>query len=412
MVNQFYSTPPIDPLHRLSVRDGLIVNAERWELAHRYHKHRQNIHYQSLNEPGIVCGLGIQIIEAPKTSRANLLKQRRWLKIQPGIAIDIEGNPIVVDENKNIDRSFPFVNPQISNKNFDEEITVYLVISYEDNQTLLEEERWKEREWFKFDQQLEPPKETLIELCRIKLRVEDIALDRFELRKPQNVFFPEINEIDLRYRPQAKARPQALVNIATTIPQPHKSSSPTTNKSLECLMQSLNVLYPNLQGNTEVEKVVLKKTLDLINADFDLIYIPSWQLDNINSQKKIIDDYRNLGGMILIEADEKYTLQEIYELVGSLLEIPIESWQSWHNLSEVSSFKTQPFLFTALPEYLKDIYYFKGIILVLGHLSKVWGGEFEELSRNDIRTAQELGINMLNFPWKRRNMMRLLSSDI
>ena len=177
-------------------------------------------------------------------------------------------------------------------------------------------------------------------------------------------------------------------------------------------MQSLNVLYPNLQGNTEVEKVVLEKTSDLINADFDLIYIPSYQLDNINSQKKIIDDYRNLGGMILIEVDDQYTLQEIYESVGSLLEIPIESWQSWHNLSEVSSFKTQPFLFTALPEYLKDIYYFKGIILVLGHLSKVWGGEFEELSRNDIRTAQELGINMLNFAWKRRNMMRLLSSDI
>lgn len=408
MVNQFYSTPSIDPLHRLNVRDGLIVNAERWELAHHYHRHRQNIHYQSLNEPGIVCGLGIQIIEAPKTSRANLQKQGRWLKIQPGIAIDIEGNPIVVDENKNIDRSFPFVNPKISNRNFDEEITVYLVVSYEDNQTLLEEEGWKEREWFKFDQQLEPPNETQIELCRIKLRVEDIALDRFELKKPQNVFFPEINEIDLRYRPSAKTRPQALVNIATTAPQSHNSFSQTANQSLEYLMQSLNVLYPNLQGNTEVKKDILSKPLDLINTD--LIYIPSWQLDIVNSQKKLIDDYRNLGGMILIEANYGDTLQKIYEAVGLLFEIPMEYWQNWHNLSKAHSFKTQPFLFTALPEYIKDIYYSEGIILILGNLSKVWGGEFEERPRNDIRTAQELGINMLNYAWKRRNMMKLLSS--
>lgn len=57
MVNRYYPLPATDPLHRLSVRDGFIVNAERWELAHHYHRHRQNIHYQSLNEPGIVKGL-------------------------------------------------------------------------------------------------------------------------------------------------------------------------------------------------------------------------------------------------------------------------------------------------------------------------------------------------------------------
>ncbi len=410
MVNQFYSTPSIDPLHRLNVRDGLIVNAERWELAHYYHRHRQNIHYQSLNEPGIVCGLGIQIIEAPKTSRANLQKQGRWLKIQPGIAIDIEGNPIVVDENKNIDRSFPFVNPKISNKNFDEEITVYLVVSYEDNQTLLEEEGWKEREWFKFDQQLEPPNETQIELCRIKLRVEDIALDRFELKKPQNVFFPEINEIDLRYRPQAKARPQALVNIATTAPQSDESFYQNTNKNLRYLMQSLSVLYPNLQGSKEITEDILAKPLELKNTD--LIYIPSWQINNLyimDSRKKALDEYRKLGGMILIEANYGATLEDIYNTVAQLFEISSNSWQEWHNLSEAHSFKTQPFLFTALPEYIKNIYYSKGIIVVLGDLSKAWGGQIEHSNRNDIRTAQELGINMLNFAWKRRNMMKLLS---
>ncbi|MEO1185848.1 MAG: hypothetical protein AAFX46_14725, partial [Cyanobacteria bacterium J06636_27] len=317
MVNQFYSTPSIDPLHRLNVRDGLEVNAERWELAHRYHKHRQNIHYQSLNEPGIVCGLGIQIIEAPQTSRANLHKQGRWLKIQPGIAIDIEGNPIIVDENKSIDRSFPFVSPRISNKNFDEEITVYLVVSYVDSRRLTDEEywktdkeRWKEREWFRFDQQLEPPNERQIELCRIKLLVEDIALDRFELKKPQNVFSPKLNEIDLRYRPSAKAKPQALVNIATTAVESYNPRFPTSNinHNLTCLMQSLDALYPSLQGNTEVVNINLEETFNLENID--LLHIPFGQIQNLyrssnNDGKYFLNSYWEKGGVILIEADSK-----------------------------------------------------------------------------------------------------------
>jgi hypothetical protein len=114
--------------------------------------------------------------------------------------------------------------------------------------------------------------------------------------------------------------------------------------------------------------------------------------------------------MILIETNSEATLEEINESISLLFEVTINPWQEWHNSSEVHSFKTQPFLFAALPKYIKNIYYSEGIIVVLGSLSKVWGGEFEELPRNDIRTAQELGINMLNFAWERRNMMKLLSS--
>ncbi|NJM22200.1 MAG: hypothetical protein HC907_27565 [Richelia sp. SM1_7_0] len=273
MANQFYSTPSINPLHRLNVRDGLEVNAERWELAHHYHRHRQNIHYQSLNKPGIVSGLGIRITETPEKWSKRFPQQGGCLEIQPGIAIDIEGNPIIVDEHIDIDRKFPFKKPDTSDIDDREEIITYLVISYVDNRKLTDEEYWKidkepwkEREWFRFDQQLEPPNERQIELCRIKLRIEDVASDRFELKNPQDVFSPGLNEIDLRYRQQAKARPQALVNIATTATKFDNSfvqriNSPCeiTNKNLSCLMQSLNALYPCLQGNTEVANINLEK---------------------------------------------------------------------------------------------------------------------------------------------------------
>ena len=78
--------------------------------------------------------------------------------------------------------------------------------------------------------------------------------------------------------------------------------------------------------------------------------------------------------------------------------------------------KNKPFLFTALPllNQIENISYSKGIVVVLGNLSSAWGGKDEEdrdLPRNDIRTAQELGINILYFAYKRRNMMSLLSAN-
>lgn len=103
MVHQLYSSPPINPLQRLHVYNSLMMNAERWQLAHEYHRHRQNVHYQSLNEPGIVCGLGVRVIVPPDDAPARF-RDQRWLEIQPGIAIDLEGNPIIVDPS--IDRKF------------------------------------------------------------------------------------------------------------------------------------------------------------------------------------------------------------------------------------------------------------------------------------------------------------------
>ncbi|MEM8715156.1 MAG: hypothetical protein AAGE92_05170, partial [Cyanobacteria bacterium P01_G01_bin.4] len=59
------STPTPQIFERLRVTDGLLIDRERWQLAHNYHRQRQNLHYQSLQQPGIVCGLGVASIAAP-----------------------------------------------------------------------------------------------------------------------------------------------------------------------------------------------------------------------------------------------------------------------------------------------------------------------------------------------------------
>ena len=113
----------IKPLERFQVNDGLLLTAKLWKQAHDYHRQRQNIYYQSLHQPGIVSGLGVCIIDAPQEV-AGEYKDQRWLKVQPGVAIDVNGNPIIVP------RSLTFRIASDAPKSG--EIVVYVVISYVD----------------------------------------------------------------------------------------------------------------------------------------------------------------------------------------------------------------------------------------------------------------------------------------
>ncbi|NJL87281.1 MAG: hypothetical protein HC886_16975 [Leptolyngbyaceae cyanobacterium SM1_1_3] len=91
------SFPPVQAFERLQIEDGLLITAERWQQAHNYHRQRQNFHFQSLSRAGIVCGLGVSVIPAPASIEARY-RDQRWVQVQAGVAIDPEGNPIVVPQ--------------------------------------------------------------------------------------------------------------------------------------------------------------------------------------------------------------------------------------------------------------------------------------------------------------------------
>ena len=118
-----FPPPSIKPFDRLQAADGLLINAERWRTAHDYHRHRQNTHYQCLNQPGIVCGLGVRDIPAPSKVQAKY-RDGRWVQIQPGIAIDVAGNLIVVNRHYDYPIDLDVASSQ--------PMMVYLVVSYVD----------------------------------------------------------------------------------------------------------------------------------------------------------------------------------------------------------------------------------------------------------------------------------------
>ncbi len=460
-MTELFPPPPIKPLERVQVQDGLLMNAERWRRAHDYHHKRQNVHYQSLNQPGIVCGLGVRLIASP-TEVAAQYRDGRWLQVQPGIAIDLIGNPIVVPE--------PMEYRIVSENLTQDSLMVYLVVSYVDPDKLRrKEQREIVQETFRLDEKISPPGELEVELCRILL-----SSDVVKLENPTDVFFPKFNNLDLRYRNQARSRPQAVVSVAqVNLSQP---ADPQSFSNLSYLLQSVASLYPALEGADEVGQVDLQtgeKGDKTKLSDYDLLFLSEQQTQLLRERQwETLRQYLESGGVLLVEASTEGTAmkeltavqQELKKAIADLegignratlgyqnaaeetelstirQELDTElaainreleeetsnlsqrfkefakklntSLESWQHLDRKCPLRIQPFIFAALPvlnEQPIQILMGGGIIVVIGNLSEAWGlDEHLCLSRETIRTAQEMGINILHFAWRRRQMMQLL----
>jgi hypothetical protein len=390
-----FPLPPIKPFNRLQASDGLLINAERWRRAHEYLRQRQNAHYQSLNQPGIVCGLGVRIIPAPSTVKAEY-RDDRWVQIQPGIAIDLVGNPIVVPTT--IDFRFA---TEVSDS---EPVMVYLVLSYVDPEDLRRDgQNDIIQETFRIDEKSKRPEASEIELCRLFLQPGSVSISQ-----PSDIFFPGYNNIDLRYRAQAQARPQALVHMAQI-----NHADPEYARSffnLSYLLQAVEVLYPSLRGADEVGQVGIEDDIQ----EYDLLYFTGKQTLSLNSREfEALKSYLDTGGVLLVDAPLDGTaLIESTQTLAAQLESPLKPLEE---LRLNHPLRTQPFTFAALPmvnQQVIQLFIGGGIILVVGDLAASWGPDRAlTLSRVVIRTAQELGINILQYAWKRRQLLGLQQED-
>ncbi len=390
-----FPPPSIKPFERLQASDGLLINAERWRRAHEYHRNRQNAHYQSLNQPGIVCGLGVRVIPAPSKVEAQY-RDGRWVQIQPGIAIDLVGNLIVVP--KTIE--FRLAREVAGS----EPVMVYLVVSYVDPDELRRDGRGEVvQETFRVDEKSIPPLPTEVEICRILLQPGPVSITQ-----PIDVFFPGYNNIDLRYRILAQARPQALVRMAQV-----NHSDPDCARSffnLPYLLQAVEALYPFLRGVDEVAQVTLEENIQ----EYDLLYLTGKQALSLNSREfEALKSYLGAGGVLVVDAPLNATdLIESTHSLAQQLEYPLKPLEE---LRRDHPLRTRPFLFAALPmvnQQLIRLLTGGGIILIIGDLAAAWGPDQAlSLSRVTIRTAQELGINILQYAWRRRQLIGLQQED-
>jgi hypothetical protein len=268
------------------------------------------------------------------------------------------------------------------------------------------------REWFRFDEKTHPPSAKEIEVCRIELQPGTVKLEN-----PSDVLFPEFNQLDLRYRIQVKARPQAVIKIAQMkqketgdgYDKERQKLSDRYLENISFLSQSVAALYPHLQAETKIGQISLQALKSV--AAYDLLYLADWQIVELDEAEiYTLNTYLKTGGIILMDSptNNEFLVDSIKHIITQELETDLHSWQE---LSRNHPLRSQPFLFAALPninQSLVQVWQGGGIILVTGTLSNSWGLDDGSLNRNDIRTAQELGINFLHFALCRRQMTQLI----
>lgn len=453
-----WSPPSIKPFERLQVTDGLLMNAQRWRMAHEYHRQRQNVQYQSLNQPGIVCGLGVCIIPPPSNTFAQY-RDGRWLQIQPGIAIDLYGNFIIVTEADNF-RIF-------SENRQKKPLTVYLTISYVDPENLRGKKQGESvKEIFRIDEKNSPPSQSEVELCRVVLPpcLEENNPAPVKLENPIDVFFPKFNNLDLRYRQIARSRSPFLVRVGQINQSNLESASSNSLTNLSYLLQSVEALYPTMGVADEIGEV----KLETAPTEYDLLYLKSQQsISFTNSELETLNTYLETGGILLVdiptkgtkleqlikikqqleeslthldiianEPDSTYQEVELTELAELRPELEAElnasqteldaeidktclvfrefaqklgtPLENLDNLIPNHPLRTQPFLFSDLPTINKQpiqILLGGGIVIIIGELSSAWGLDNQrKVTRETIRTAQEMGINLLHFAWRKRQI--------
>ncbi len=435
--------PPIRAFERLWVTDGLRMTAERWRGAHQYHQQRQNFHYQSLHQTGIVSGLGVVPVAAP--GRVNPeYRDGRWVQVQPGIAIDAQGNPIVV------------THPQTfriqSKPPTGERWRVYLVAQYVDPDGLQHPaDQEQVREQFRIVEKTHLDGLD-IELCRIQLEPGEVTIQVAE-----NVYEPGINTLDFRYRAFVQVRPWGMVQMGQI-----RSGTPGDEaiaQHLTQLMEATDALFPSLRGNPQVTGIPLDAIAPAPAPDVDMLYLPYHTLQDLTSaHTKSFKAFLQGGSTLMVvagtEAARLGQLKQIkQELTDALAQLdPALDPQDFQNVqSEIAAYAAEikqviqdfgtaiarfakamdypisggrldpthpirryPFLFSALPEVDGQsitLFNWGGIVMIVGDLPSAWGlDEQSTQSRESIRSAQELGINLLHFAWRRRHMMRLQST--
>ncbi|MDJ0844284.1 hypothetical protein [Crocosphaera sp.] len=455
-----HSFPMIKSLKRLNVIDGLEITAERWKIAHQYHRQRQNIYYQSLHQPGIVHGLGVCVIPPPKDKDVSPQhRNHRWVQIQPGFAIDSFGDLIVVPKAENY-----YIYSQIKNGI---SRLIYLVIRYVDPDELKLHNKIEIEETFRIEEQNNPPQAGEIELCRIQLEGEEIVL-----KSPKNVFEPTANCLDVRYRQQAQTKPLSLISIAVL-----PGDAEEEQQGLNRLLKSIKGLDSTYEGYQKIRQISTTDYQENNHNYDDVLFLSQQRSQQLSSEHfSFLQSYLNKGGIILTQISTKNTKLEELKIIEHQLLIEIErientiltankrknesqensdyltrmypilkdelteikksiiievdqlsfkieklaeklniSLETWEELSGSHPLKNEPFLFQKLPTINNQslqLLVGQGLIIIIGDMVSIFSDNQQNLSREIIRNNQELMLNILKFGYDRKQMQQALQKPL
>jgi hypothetical protein len=182
----------IYPAKRVSPYDGMAVTANVWAEAHEYHRQCRQLESLFRHGAGILAGLEVIASDPPDST----------VYVLPGVAVDTVGQVIVVQE--------PIAYDVAGAQGL-----LHLLLTYGESQPRMEEgddagPLYVHGE-FGLEAQLEVPQSACVELARVQHT--DRAAPVADATEPSQ---PGPNEIDLRYRREAKAALPAVASIGVS----------------------------------------------------------------------------------------------------------------------------------------------------------------------------------------------------
>lgn len=192
-------------LKKVNPFQGLVIDADTWRDAHNYHRDQHRLHTLIFHKTGIVDGLEVKANNPPDLS----------VTINPGIAIEPEGNTIIVPQTQRY---------KIQTR---EKRMIYLIIQFREVPTepyqppeggqptrILEAYRIEEREKL--------PSESHLELARIDFDPAQAAI-----KDAANASNAGKNEINLSFRQTVTLEVPEKVTVVTEKPSKATKEAPS-----------------------------------------------------------------------------------------------------------------------------------------------------------------------------------------
>ncbi|WP_159789986.1 hypothetical protein [Sodalinema gerasimenkoae] len=475
------------------VKDGMRVDDNVWNRERNCQLQRQKLYYQSLCEPGIVCGLRVRVNNTLLQDEDEKNNHIFCLEVEEGLAIDAEGNFLILTDEAL--RCFKVNLNAILKQKPEEANPTYVRGLY------ISGTQRKPTQSFPDDRDTQLLPRVLIYNCKVELGVPEksqglvelcrITIDKNSLKDgltscPKSFFLPGRNELDFRRRRYFQPRPIKVFQVGLVKMGDQDVS--LVEKSFRDLMTAADALYPNLVIKPVFHVIEIPEHPaknqdrgDLIDApqlsivkDCDCLF---WKIDpktlktrtqknddnkgedtnqdgeakNTNSsldhkpnlskfQFQRLKVHLNEGAFLWIEdcSDSKAELAvfktlERFESQDTDEDNDDDTSSSgessnqagtWQPLEPVHPIYTTPFAFQMLPDLpdasnentdkkLVTFEHSSRMLLCHGELSlgwlssayqaSQWGPQTKlpklNLSRSEIRDAQELGINIINFIW-------------
>jgi hypothetical protein len=394
-------------MKRVNPFQGLVVDADTWKDAHNYHRQNMKLHIFAFHKTGIVSGFDVTASNPPDVS----------VSIGPGIAIDSDGNSIIMPQK------------QRYHLQTHEKHMVYLVIQFREipgepfqppeggqPTRILEAYRVQERDAL--------PSEAYVELARIDY---DPAIEG--IKNARNQGQPAINEINLNFREEAAK------TLAERIPVVTRESVPSATREFTPATEALSIGFLPLGGvNKDLHKrgllnlarevtrrsglavaieddINLKKPL----GRFSLIYLTGNGRIELNpEQQTALNSYLQSGGIIFgdgcsvtsggIDSKGAREFGLAINRLASQFNYKLGIVQRGHQLLSADH------IFSEVPAGCEPPMLLEGGSMVCSSSDYgcAWdGGHADQpLSRDIIRSALEIGVNIVAYAMKTRGTKR------